>query len=167
VIQLDNTRFSESGERGFELLRAEVFDESAGGLGLRGLFEQGPRPNVGELIALRHGQEAEPSWTFGVIRRMQARPRAPLELGVQYLAPEARAVAIRAVDSSFVSDYRRCLIVPDPHATSERKLLIAPRNTHVRDRRYVVNDGKTTGKLVARRLVEAGRRFEIFEIALA
>lgn len=104
----------------------KIHNESAGGYRLALESSQQAKVQVGELLGLRH-QSQDDNWEIGVVRWMRQSSDGDLEIGVQALAPQARAVMVKNEHSGGrAGDYQYALLLPEIPALKQPSSLITP-----------------------------------------
>lgn len=104
---------------------------SAGGYCLLWDNASATQAQVGELVCLQETDSRHmDNWGIGVIRWMKSASGDGLELGVQMLAPNAVAVAVKtSKDGQRFSDYQRCLLLPEIGPINQPATLLLPALT--------------------------------------
>jgi hypothetical protein len=99
-------------------------DMSPSGYRLRWAQPFPPTLQTGELIALR--DQADPRWCLAVARWIRQDEQGPF-MGVELLAPQARPVAIRVVQSKGgQSEFQRAFLLPELKPLGRPATLITP-----------------------------------------
>ncbi len=83
-------------------LRSKVLDQGLGGYRLEWGLESGAKARIGELVGLAavgDDQDDEREWMIGVIRWLRFTADGRVQAGVELLAREAYAAAVRAADT--------------------------------------------------------------------
>ncbi len=146
-----------------ETLTWTLVNESAGGFTARDDTVPRESLRVGELIATRPGG-ADDGWNIAVVRWLKSVGPSGLEIGVERLAPYARAVAIRPTDSNEPDGgFVAALSLPAVKPIRRPPTLIGPRGLFKSGRVIVMDDGYRARCLLAVRLLELTSSFEQFE----
>jgi len=120
----------------FDEYPCQLLNESAGGCCL--LWNNGTptKAVVGMLAGIERADETEgKERSIGVIRWMRARSDNEMELGLELLAPSARAVATQNVTrKSKVGEFARGLLLPELRAINQPQTLIAPATYRTGDK---------------------------------
>ena len=118
-------------------------DQGGGGLGLLCPGEAGLRLRVGELVAYREqGPHGVGDWHIGCVRWLQAQEDGGLRLGIQTLAEDALAVAIRGIKGvGRGGEYLRALILPRLDPTAYPTTLVTPTAVYDIDSVLLLNTG--------------------------
>lgn len=118
--------FDENDRDLYESHRCILVNESAGGYCVRWRTNMPLKTMVGSLIGIKHVEGEDKSWVIGVIRWMKTRDE-DIFLGIEILAPRAEAIAARNVShKARVSDYTRCLLLPEARAINLPRTLVTP-----------------------------------------
>lgn len=134
----------------------EVVNESRGGLRVRRLDPTEQPIAVGEVAGIKmHGK---PYWAVGVVRWVTVFEDGGMEFGLQYLAPMARAVEVKAWGAPSGTG----LLLADEEAKAST-LLTAP-NTFSPQREFELEDDGDAVIVRAGDVVEVTHRFEIFTV---
>lgn len=105
----------------------QMRDESPSGYRLARNGEDISGLKVGELIGVRPGGDAKGFWKVGIIRWIRHTGEDELEMGIQVIAPKARAAAAQLhKDDGRLSDYHRILILPPTPQSHEAESLLVP-----------------------------------------
>lgn len=83
-------------------LRSKVLDQSLGGYRLEWGLESGAKARIGELVGLAavgDDSDEEREWMIGVIRWLRFNNDGRVQAGIELLAREAYAAAVRAADT--------------------------------------------------------------------
>ena len=102
----------------------QIQNESAGGYRLCTNDDPSARIHVGELLGLKPRNAGK--WEIGVVRWIRQTNEAELELGVQVLAPEAKPVMVKGLDTKSKIDFQRSLLLPEVKAVNRPTTLITP-----------------------------------------
>jgi hypothetical protein len=84
-------------------LRSKVLDQSLGGYRLEWGLESGAKARIGELVGLAavgDDQDDEREWMIGAIRWLRFTADGRVQAGIELLAREAYAAAVRAADAA-------------------------------------------------------------------
>jgi hypothetical protein len=106
----------------------KVQDMSAGGYSLLRETDKASGAQVGELVAINTDiQKDENSWQLGVIRWMKSTPQSGLELGIQMLAPGAKAIrAAICNEKSSEGNKMNGFLLPEIRALNQPATLLLP-----------------------------------------
>ena len=134
----------------------EVVNESRGGLRVRRVDPTQQPISVGEVAGIKmHGK---PYWAVGVVRWVTVFEDGGMEFGLQYLAPMARAVEVKAWGAPSGTG----LLLADEEAQAST-LLTAP-NTFLPQREFELEDDGDAVIVRAGDVVEVTHKFEIFTV---
>ena len=107
-----------------------IKDRSPGGYRLSLQQGQNARTRVGELIGVRGYPTkslAAGGWLVGVVRWLRNRPGSDLEAGVEWLAPRAEAVTVKALRSDGQpGSPQRGLVLPEVRIFDREATLVTP-----------------------------------------
>jgi len=165
ALDIENTN-TEGPEETFRIERWQVRDESAGGLSLLYLEEEGVAVRVGDLLGLQN--EDSGPWRVGLARWLKNPERATLEMGVEMLAPSARPVAVRpaADDDKSEVAYSQALLLPAMEALRQPPSLIVARGAYRTGQDLWLVDGQSGPRRVhPLTIIERSASFE--QIAFA
>jgi hypothetical protein len=93
---------SQAAELAPDRIRAQVLDQSLGGYRLLWDKALAVRARVGEVVGMAlppDGEDDDPDWMVGVIRWLRISPDGAVDAGVELLARQARAAALRTIDN--------------------------------------------------------------------
>lgn len=140
-----------------------VSNESAGGMALAKFPGASSALGVGSLLALR--SDRSPQWGLGIVRWANSGERDELEIGVQMLAPGARAVAVR-LDK--YQPFQPALLLPELKALKQPATLITAGGIYQPARMLEVQmaPNERPIRLLATRLLERTGSFECFQFSL-
>jgi len=146
----------------YESHRCILVNESAGGFSVRWRTDIPLRTMVGSLIGIKKMDGSESCWVIGVIRWIKNRDEE-IFLGVEILAPKADAIAAKNVShKARVTDYTRCLLLPEAKAVNLPRTIIAPSLYRVGEKlRLDVHGQKIKIKLT--KLLENTNTFSQFQ----
>lgn len=86
-----------------------------------------PPMQAGEIVALKSEIEANSLWSIGVIRWLKHDDDKKLKIGIQTLAPHARAGGAQIIkDGEAIGYFLRCLILPEMKSLGFKSTLITP-----------------------------------------
>jgi hypothetical protein len=143
-------------EQPIPIFEWEVVNESRGGLRVRRVDPTAQPIAVGEVAGIKmHGK---PYWAVGVVRWVTVFEDGGMEFGLQYLAPMARAVEVKAWGAPSGTG----LLLADEEAQVST-LLTAP-NTFSPQREFELEDDGDAVMVRAGDVVEVTHRFEIFTV---
>jgi cyclic-di-GMP-binding protein len=143
-------------EQPIPIFEWEVVNESRGGLRVRRVDPTQQPIAVGEVAGIKmHGK---PYWAVGVVRWVTMFEDGGMEFGLQYLAPMARAVEVKAWGAPSGTG----LLLADEEARAST-LLTAP-NTFSPQREFELEDDGDAVIVRAGDVVEVTHRFEIFTV---
>lgn len=92
-----NAIFAQSGPN-IVPARAQVIDRSIGGFRLRFDRNEDIRARVGEIVALAPGDSPTRAWSVGMLRWLRVDAFGTVEVGVETLSHDARALSISSLD---------------------------------------------------------------------
>lgn len=145
-----------------------LVDESASGIALRKAASGTDQMRVGELVALRQaGKTANGNWNLAVVRWIKNTENDEIEMGIQRLAPQAEARAIRTdalrdLESGLIP----ALFLPAIDRMKQPATLVTRKGVYRPDRIMTVDDGYRAQRVSATRLVQVNPSFEQFEFRL-
>ncbi len=122
-------------------------DMSPSGYRLRWSQPFPPSLQTGELIALR--DQADPRWCLAVARWIRQDEQGPF-MGVELLAPQARPVAIRVVQSKgSTTEFQRAFLLPELKPLGRPATLITPATPFKDGQKVVIreNGAQNTAQL--------------------
>lgn len=138
----------------------KVVNESAGGVALSNDPQSVARVRVGDLIGLRtNGGEA---WGVAAVRWIQADQPGKVDLGAQFLAPKAEAIAIRPTITAEGAPFQPALLLPEVNALKQPERIVAQRGSFQPQREFELRMGGRSRPVRATKLVEQTDSFEIF-----
>lgn len=112
-------------------LRSKVLDQSLGGYRLEWGLESGAKARIGELVGLAavgddHDDERE--WMIGVIRWLRFNADGRVQAGIELLAREAFAAAVRAADTGghFRAPVRAIELLPMRDSSMAELSIVTP-----------------------------------------
>lgn len=141
-----------------------IVNESAGGLALRGIFDDLPQIRPGEVIGLK--AEGSNDWNIGVVRWAQNDKPNELEIGIQLLAPKAVPVSIKPTISGAAESFQSALLLPQILLLKQPETLVAPRGTFGLQRELQLRLADNTTQLIrAVKLTEQISSIERFEFS--
>jgi hypothetical protein len=137
-------------------------NRSPGGVALSYRGADGSPPRVGQLLALRRARTAANRWVLGVCRWLvEVESGAGFDIGVQYLARDARPVVIRASDAAGgYGDYRPAFSTSRKQVEPPVHMLLTQPGTGVPGERLTVQERGRQYSLRCVELLEAGPGFE-------
>lgn len=137
-----------------------VVNESAGGVALSNDPQSVARVRVGDLIGLRaNGGDA---WGVAAVRWIQADLPGKVDLGAQFLAPRAEAVAIRPTIAAEAAPFQPALLLPEVTALKQPERIVAQRGSFQPQREFELRIAGRSRAVRATKLVEQTDSFEIF-----
>lgn len=144
-----------------------VMDESASGLGLNAQAPENVQARVGDVIATRL-TAPHADWAVGVIRWLKSAGSEHMVVGVQRLAPAARAAAVKPVqiNTDGVDELVLAVLLPEMPALKTPESLLTPRGIFAAERNLFMDTGDGLHMIRAKRLIESTRAFERFEFAV-
>jgi len=145
-----------------------MLNESAGGVCLLWEDESPSKAQVGELICLRQADQGdEPNrWEIGVIRWMKHTAAKGLELGVEMLAPGARAIATKACkEDGRCGEYLRSLLLPNIQGLQQPETIITPAFPYRVGTPVIINDDGEERRVELGKMLEATGLFAQFRFA--
>jgi hypothetical protein len=161
-ISLDFTGSSVDigGVHQYDTARWLVNNESAGGMALSKFPGAPSALHVGELLGMRSDRSSQ--WALGVVRWAGSGDSGDLEIGVQMLAPSARAVTVRAEGEGA---FERALLLPELLPLKQSATLVTTCGTYQPGRVLEVETeaGDTSMRVLATRLLECTNSFERFQ----
>jgi cyclic-di-GMP-binding protein len=142
-----------------------VEDESAGGMSLSKSGSVRGRVRVGDVIATRFS--GEDNWTISAVRWVKSASPSNVEIGIQRLAPVAKAVMVKTVSGDTEeSDFLPALQLPAIPALKEPDTLLVPAALLRSGRTFYVDDGQHLRRAVAHQILEAASGFDRIEFTI-
>lgn len=139
----------------------ELTDESAGGYSLAKTGAHDESVRVGDLLASRrHGDSGD--WEIGVVRWVRTTAPESIELGVQRLAPAAKAVSVMPLEGE-QDNYFLALALPEIRAMKQPATLLTSRGFFKPKRILYLDSSYNTRQIRATKLVELSGAFERFQ----
>lgn len=134
-----------------------TINRSKGGVALRVELLEGMLLHVGQLVALHRPNSGDDAWILAVCRWLIDRRCGNIDIGLQYLARDARPIAIR----NRRGDMARATVLP-AFATYQgnRPLLIAPSGVFHPDALIDLYDQGRKTQMRCRQLLEACSGYE-------
>lgn len=144
--QQDDWRFGSA----FRRFDCRIADESASGLCIQVQAPHELKVRVGDPIGLQY--PTPDRWRVGVVRWLRSRNRGRQEMGIQMLAPEIRAVALRVLTSADAAkagpEFQALLLPANLHLKQPESLLV-PRGTYHSGQRLVLVEPSAGPRLVS------------------
>jgi hypothetical protein len=134
----------------------DVVNESKGGLRVRRLGRTEQPIAVGEVAGIK--LPGKPHWAIGVVRWITVFEEGGMEFGLQYLAPMARAVTVKAWGAPSGTG----LLLAD-EGEQASTLLTSP-NLYATQREIELEDSGDACIVIPGEVVEVTHRFEIFRV---
>lgn len=138
----------------------ELTDESAGGYALAKSGAQAEPVRVGDLLASRSDNNGV--WEIGSVRWVRTSGADNIEIGVQRLAPGARAVAVTPLEETKVRLFL-ALALPEMPAMKQPATLVTHRGFYKPGNLLYLDDGFRLSKIKVTALVELSGSFERFQ----
>ncbi|MDP1595552.1 MAG: hypothetical protein Q8S46_05745 [Methylotenera sp.] len=129
--------------------RWKTLNISATGILLRRHHTAEKNIRIGDLIGIKG--KGEPHWSIGIIRWANCGNRDRLDIGVQFIAPQAHSAV--ATMSGRCQD-ERVLLLPEIAAIKQAATIIAPRGTHEPARQLTLTYNSKIIKIMLTMLVE-------------
>ncbi len=112
-------------------LRSKVLDQGLGGYRLEWGIESGAKARIGELVGLAavgDDQDDEREWMIGVIRWLRFTGDGRVQAGIELLAREAYAAAVRAADTGghFRAPVRAIELQPMRNGSQSQLSILTP-----------------------------------------
>lgn len=137
-----------------------VVNESAGGVALSNDPQSVAKVRVGDLIGLRAaGGDA---WGVAAVRWIQADTPGKVDLGAQFLAPRAEAIAIRPTITAEETPFQPALLLPEVAALKQPERIVAQRGSFHPQRELELRLHGKSRAVRATKLVEQTDSFEVF-----
>jgi hypothetical protein len=137
-----------------------VVNESAGGVALSNDPQSAAKVRVGDLIGLRTGDGD--AWGVAAVRWIQADTPGKVDLGAQFLAPRAEAIALRPTIAAEEAPFQPALLVPEVTALKQPERIVAQRGSFQPQREFELRVRGGSRTVRATKLVEQTDSFEIF-----
>ncbi|CAK0782181.1 cyclic-di-GMP-binding protein [Gammaproteobacteria bacterium] len=146
----------------------KTLNSSAGGYCIHWKGQkEAPEVTVGELLGIQSDEHPK-HLSLAVIRWLQQDTREGLQLGVELISPEVRAVETCLFDKKVTQTMHRTLMLPKQAIMGqETTLLVVPLTYRVGQTILVWEDDKHTQKVHLTRLVESTGAFDRFEFLVA
>jgi hypothetical protein len=110
-----------------ESVLCRVGDEGAGGYRLLWPEASPVKAQVGTLLAIRRGEDADDAaWSVGVVRWMRAADETSLEVGVQMLAESAEAIWVRVCNAQGQCGERLASLLLPAEAAPRPEIIVGP-----------------------------------------
>lgn len=140
-----------------------ISNESAGGLALAKFPGAVSALKVGELLGLRSDRSRQ--WGLGIVRWANSNETDELEIGVQMLAPGAKAVAVR-LDK--YQPFQQALLLPELKPLKQAATLITACGIYqpARMLEVAMEANAKPVRMLATRLLERTNSFECFQFSL-
>ena len=139
-------------------------NRSAGGVAVAVTGEDAERFPVGQLVTLPAPPHARHDWLVAVVRWHQREPGAGAEIGLQYIANDARPVAVRPLDAGQQVAFQPALESELAHGIHRYRILIAPRGLFRAKRLLELDIDGERAQLRCGRLIERGQGQERFTL---
>jgi len=144
--------------------RTSLVNRSAGGVAVAVTGEDAARFPVGQLVTLPAPPHARHDWLVAVVRWHQREPGAGAEIGLQYIANDARPVAVRPLDVGQQVAFQPALESELAHGIHRYRILIAPRGLFRPKRLLELDINGERTQLHCGRLIERGHGQERFTL---
>jgi hypothetical protein len=137
-------------------------NHSHGGLALQRQPNNRGLMYVGSLVAFRDDRRNE-AWRIGVIRWLQNNFPHDLKIGVETLANDSRAVALRILDSEQGADgYFRALIIKPLLTDGVDEALVLPANVFELHKPLLLNEGGDSRRIQLQQIITTTSSFSVF-----
>ncbi len=142
-----------------------IINESATGARLRWEGGEAARVRVGELIAVRHGDDGgSENLGIGVIRWLKSQAGRSVDFGMQMLVPSATPIKVRLADSGETErDYLKAFLMPIVPPQDSVETLMTPAFLYHPGDIISVKTGETERRLRLGRAVEGTQAYTRFE----
>lgn len=147
-------------QAGFPIEAWRRINHSLGGLGLLRQSNQRGQLYVGSLVAFRD-DKGHQAWRVGVIRWLQNQLPQELKIGIEALADDGRAVAVRAAEDGAEGYFRALLIRPLQHSAVEQALAL-PANIFESGLSLLLNDDGHITRVQLREIIDTTSSFSLF-----
>lgn len=138
-----------------------IIDESAGGLALGTTDLTHVKIRVGDLAGMQEDKGS--AWGLAIVRWVKCLSPNRMEIGLQRLAPMAKAVAIKTLSENHLeSEFMPGILVPELPALKQAESLISPRGVFKPGRIIYMDDGRMLHRVKSKELVEITGAFERF-----
>jgi hypothetical protein len=148
--------------KGMNVGEWDVVNQSAGGLKVRRTEATTQAITVGEAIGIKFLGQGR--WTIGVVRWLTVLDEGGMEFGIQFLAPEARCIAIQQTVGATGQTRAGLLLSEEDGFESADSILAAPA-TYSDLREFEIEDAGVVSRVRATSLIEKTGRFELFHTA--
>jgi len=150
-------------QRSYGLDEWTLVDEGPGGFAISKQEKPRETIRVGELVGINNTkpETEEGGWDLGVIRWLMIRRNNIYKLGVQMIAKDVKAIAIRAcVGNSQTKKYRRAFLIN----TTVSKSVLTSTGLFMEECELEINFGGKSFRVIAKTLAESSVGFEHFTI---
>jgi hypothetical protein len=146
----------------YDSARWLVINESAGGMALSKFPGVPSALHVGELLGVRSDRSNQ--WALGVVRGASIGDSGDLEIGLQMLAPSAKAVVVRVGNEG---KFKRALLLPELLPLKQPATLVTDCDTYQPGRALEVESeaGGAPMRVLATRLLERTNSFVRFQFS--
>jgi hypothetical protein len=151
IVSIWNT--PENRQRLSDTFLFQTINESAGGYCLDWRGIESPRILVGELIGIQSSR-VEHQFGIGLVRWMKSHPTESMRVGVQMIAPTAKAVTARNA-SHKRETAQEALLLPEVATSGQPASLICPTLPFKVGHQLIIEDGQSTREIKLTRLLES------------
>jgi len=138
--------------------RWAVLNVSAAGMALRKPAKLTSQLHVGEVIAVK--EDHMQGWATGVIRWAMHDEQDNLDIGIQLIAPTARAIGLRRPSQP---SFEFALLLPAIHALKQEASIVGAVGSYMPERIMELDYDGRTRRIVLTKLVERTHGFERFQ----
>lgn len=129
--------------------RWKILNISASGMAIRRHHTAEKNISLGALVSIKASNEA--NWSIGFIRWANCGTRDRLDIGVELIAPQARAATARI---QYQQNDEHILLLPEINAVKQPATIIAPRGTYDTGRQLTITYHNTCKQVTLTKLVE-------------
>ncbi len=144
--------------------KGKLLNRSAGGVAVAVPGEVAGRLPVGQLVTLPAPPHARHDWLVAVVRWHQRESGDGADIGLQYIANDARPVAVRPLDTGQEVAFQPALESELAHGIHRYRILVAPRGLFRPERLLELDINGERAQLRCGRLIERGHGQERFTL---
>ncbi len=162
IMGVDNVFASDTQPRArYETEDWSFINQSSGGFSIFKNEKPGTPPRIGDLIGIyRSTNGLEDTWLMGTVRWLMVQKNGEYKIGIQSLAVNPQAVAVRAVSGGKTdTDFRRAFLFS---AEQGSDYLVVPRGLFMKDRSLELKRSGETLQIMADELQESTVAYEQF-----
>ena len=160
TVEVSDVLHSTGSQLSYNCSKWVVVNESAGGVALSKNPQSYAKLKVGDIIGVAAGESG--LWGVGQVRWMQSDIENRVEVGVQMLAPNAEAVALKPVITAANALFQPALLLPEVPALKQPARIIAARGSFQAQREFEVRAQGLIHLVRADKLIEQTDSFDLF-----